>query len=152
MDKPSISGNTITIPSNLKYLVDVDEFIEGFLKNCEIEESVIADIAISVSELVNNAVAHGNKSSPDEPIVIAIRKTNGNITITVTDQGSGFDPDEIDSVADEASLSIPSVPYNCVLSSILSLIDKGFDQSAADVVYSQSYLGFFRKNIAYADR
>ncbi len=102
MDKPSISGNTITIPSNLKYLVDVDEFIEGFLQDCGIDESVIADIAISVSELVNNAVAHGNKSSIDEPIVIAIRKTNGKVTITVTDQGSGFDPDEIDDpLADE---------------------------------------------------
>ena len=102
MDKPVISGNTIKIPANLKYLTDVDDFIEGFLRDCGAEESVVADIAISVSELVNNAVANGSRYSPDQPIIVTIDKTNGAVTITVSDQGTGFNPDEIaDPLADE---------------------------------------------------
>ena len=102
MDKPVISGNTIKIPANLKYLTDVDDFIEGFLRDCGAEESVVADIAISVSELVNNAVAYGSRYSPDQPIIVTIDKTNGVVTITVSDQGTGFNPDDIeDPLADE---------------------------------------------------
>jgi serine/threonine-protein kinase RsbW len=102
MDKPVISGNTIKIPADLKYLTDVDDFIEGFLRDCGAEESVVADIAISVSELVNNAVANGSRYAPDQPIVISIDKTNGTVTITVSDQGTGFNPDDIaDPLADE---------------------------------------------------
>ena len=102
MDKPVISGNTIKIPTDLKYLTDVDDFIEGFLRDCGAEESVVADIAISVSELVNNAVANGSRYAPDQPIVISIDKTNGTVTITVSDHGTGFNPDDIaDPLADE---------------------------------------------------
>lgn len=102
MDKPVISGNTIKIPTDLKYLTDVDDFIEGFLRDCGAEESVVADIAISVSELVNNAVANGSRYAPDQPIIITIDKMNGAVTITVSDQGTGFNPDDIaDPLADE---------------------------------------------------
>jgi len=102
MDKPVISGNTIKIPTDLKYLTDVDDFIEGFLRDCGAEESVVADIAISVSELVNNAVANGSRYAPDQPIIITIDKMNGAVTITVSDHGTGFNPDDIaDPLADE---------------------------------------------------
>ncbi|MFH1372917.1 MAG: ATP-binding protein [bacterium] len=102
MDKPVISDNSISIPASLKYLTDVDEFVEGFLRRHGAEESAIADIAISVSELINNAVAHGSASLPEQPIVVTIDRTDGLIKIGVSDPGSGFDPDSIDDpLADE---------------------------------------------------
>ena len=61
MDKPTITGNRITVPSDTQFLTDVDVFIEGILRGFGVNESLIADIAISVSELVNNAITHGNK-------------------------------------------------------------------------------------------
>jgi serine/threonine-protein kinase RsbW len=102
MNKPQISGNTITIPSQEKFLATVDEFVETFLKRHVTDGSVIADIAISVSELVINAISHAGEKSPEQLIVVAIGKTNGEIRISVSDQGSGFNPDEIDDpLADE---------------------------------------------------
>ena len=68
MDKPIISGDTITIPSRQEFLSDVDLFVEGTLRGYGAGESVIADIAISVSELVNNAVLHGNKAVLEKPV------------------------------------------------------------------------------------
>ncbi|MCM2273077.1 MAG: ATP-binding protein, partial [candidate division Zixibacteria bacterium] len=63
MDKPVISGDTIVVPSSTEHLADVDLFIEATLRGYGAQESVIADIAISVSELVNNAILHGNRSA-----------------------------------------------------------------------------------------
>ncbi len=102
MDKPEIAGNSIRIPPKPKYLTDVDEFVERFLKRNGVDESAIADIAISVSELVNNALSHGSRWSPDKWILIVIEREDGTVTISVTDSGSGFDPDDIDDpLADE---------------------------------------------------
>lgn len=96
MTKPVISGNTISIPSDPEYLADVDIFIEGILRGFGADESTIADIAISVSELVNNSITHGNKLSSDKLVTVTIGRNNSKIEISVTDQGTGFNPDEID--------------------------------------------------------
>ncbi|MDF1543746.1 MAG: ATP-binding protein [bacterium] len=102
MDKPVIKGNTITVPSKLDHLADVDLFIEGILRGYGTDESLIADIAISVSELVNNAVSHGNQGESDKIVSVSIEKTNGSVSIAVTDEGGGFNPGEIaNPVADE---------------------------------------------------
>ena len=102
MDKPTISGDTIKIPSTLDYLADVDMFVENLLRRYGIDESVIADIAISVSELVNNAVCHGNKSSPDKKVTVRVGREDSSVKISVADEGTGFDPDGIESpIADE---------------------------------------------------
>lgn len=102
MDKPIISGNRIIAPSNLEYLSDVDVFVEGVIRGWGADESTIADIAISVSELANNAITHGNKGSRDKCVTVEVARENGMVCITVVDQGSGFDPDSVaDPLADE---------------------------------------------------
>ncbi|MDX9857250.1 MAG: ATP-binding protein [candidate division Zixibacteria bacterium] len=104
MDKPQISGNTIIIPSSTRFLADVDEFVEGLLRDWGTSASVIADIAISVSELVNNAVVHGNKASPNGVVTVSMRREGDTVTIDVADEGTGFNPAEIDDPLKEENL------------------------------------------------
>ncbi len=102
MDKPEISGNQIKIPPSHTFLADVDNFLEDILRKYKTEDSVIADIAISVSELVNNAVTHGQKANNGMAVTVAIDYQNNKIKISVTDNGGGFNPDELDDpLADE---------------------------------------------------
>ena len=102
MDKPEISGNQIKIPPNHKFLADVDNFLESILREYKTEDSVIADIAISVSELVNNAVTHGQNANNGNPVIVEINHKNNIIKVSVTDNGGGFNPDELDDpLADE---------------------------------------------------
>lgn len=104
MQKPVISGDTITVPSNQDFLADVDVFIEGILRGYGVAESTIADIAISVSELVNNAMIHGNRSAPDKCVTVQIGRTDSSVRITVADQGIGFNPDHLASPIDDTNL------------------------------------------------
>lgn len=92
MDKPIISGDSIIIPSDQEFLSDIDMFVEGTLRGLGISESIVADIAISVSELVNNAIVHGNKFARDKTVTVKLRHSGGMLSISVTDQGTGFDP------------------------------------------------------------
>ena len=104
MHEPIIKGNMIIIPSSLEYLTNIDDFIEGILRGYEVEESTIADIAISVSELVNNSVSHGNKSDDGKTVAVSIAKKGDDVEIKIEDQGTGFDPQAISNPLDEENL------------------------------------------------
>lgn len=104
MDGPIIKNNTITIPSDQEHLVAVDEFLEGTLRGFGIDESTIADIAISVTEVVNNGIIHGNKSDPNKALTLSIDKTGSTLTFVVADEGAGFDPSIIDDPLKEENL------------------------------------------------
>jgi len=104
MNKPIISGNTIRVPSDQAFLPEVDNFLEKALRDYGVDESVIADIAISVSELVNNAMMHGNKASPEKMVSVTVELKDQAARITVADEGGGFIPDEIDDPLAEENL------------------------------------------------
>jgi len=104
MTGPKIKDNTIIIPSLQDYLPDVDNFVEGLLNEFGLDKSTIADIAISVTEAVVNAILHGNKSVLEKEVTVAVFKRNSAVEISVTDQGEGFDPDSIDNPVDDDNL------------------------------------------------
>lgn len=104
MNKPRIVGNKMTVPSSQEFLSDVDTFLEATLRGYGAEESVIADIAISVSELVNNAMMHGNQAEESLPVTITISREDQSVAITISDQGSGFDPSGVDDPLAEENL------------------------------------------------
>ena len=129
MIKPVIKGNSIAIPSNQEFLPDVDIFIEGILRGFGADESTVADIAISVSELVNNAILHGNKSISEKAVTVTISQGNGEVAITVSDQGGGFDPSGVENPIDDANL-MKEVGRGIFI--VKSLMDK-VDIDASDV-------------------
>ncbi|MDH3891731.1 MAG: ATP-binding protein [candidate division Zixibacteria bacterium] len=129
MIKPVIKGNSIAIPSDQEFLPDVDIFIEGILRGFGADESIVADIAISVSELVNNAILHGNKSISDKAVTVTISKGNGEVAISVADQGGGFDPSGVENPIDDANL-LKEVGRGIFI--VKSLMDK-VDIDASDI-------------------
>ncbi len=104
MKKPIITDNIIEIPSSEDFLPDVDNFIEGKLESYGLNRSDIADIAISVTELVTNGIVHANKLILEKTVKVEISKKNSEIEITITDQGDGFDPDSIENPIENENL------------------------------------------------
>lgn len=49
------------------------------------------DVLLATTELVTNAIVHGNKLNPDCSVLVTAEINNGEIVIVVADQGSGFD-------------------------------------------------------------
>jgi serine/threonine-protein kinase RsbW len=104
MKKPIIKDNAISVPSSQDYLVDVDAYLENYLMNLSIDRSVVADIAICVTELVINSIIHGNKSDLKKNVTITIVREKSGIKVIVEDQGSGFNPDSIENPIDDKNL------------------------------------------------
>lgn len=94
--------DTITIPSSPAKIATVDEFLEDWLRKKGVSEDIIADLAIAVTELVNNAIKHGNKQMAGKSVTVTLNLKGGEVRVSITDEGDGFDPDDIpDPLAEE---------------------------------------------------
>jgi serine/threonine-protein kinase RsbW len=91
------NNNSITFPSKTNQVAVADEFLETWLREHGISEDTIADMAIAITELVNNAIKHGNKLQTDKSVTLELQIINKSIKATVMDQGTGF---KIDSIPD----------------------------------------------------
>ena len=92
----------LEIPSTQNHLAQADKFLEQHLRRRGLDDDLIADLAISATELINNAIVHGNRLDPDKIVKIILEFQNDHLTISISDQGSGFEPSEIPSpIADE---------------------------------------------------
>ncbi len=98
------NGDDITIPSSPDHISAVDEFIESWLRQRGVPEDTIADLAIAITELVNNAIKHGNKYDHKKKIRVGLRFENDQAQATVSDEGTGFDPESIPNPIAEENL------------------------------------------------
>lgn len=97
------SNNSIEIPGSQDYLADVDDFLEGWLRQRGVPDDTVADLAIAITELVNNAIKHGSKSGPGR-VALYLCYERGEVEATITDHGRGFDPDRIPNPIAEENL------------------------------------------------
>ena len=85
----------LIIPSSQEHLSEADEFIESTLAELGVDGSLVADIAITSTELINNAILHGNKGDAGKRVKIRLAVKNETVKIDIIDQGDGFDPTNI---------------------------------------------------------
>ncbi|MEE9443127.1 MAG: ATP-binding protein [candidate division Zixibacteria bacterium] len=104
MSKTEILPDGIIIPSSTDYLAKVDRHLEEKFTQAGIDPSIITDIAISVSELVNNAIMHGNGSDISKTVEVKFSITSNELRVIITDQGEGFDIETVDNPVDDENL------------------------------------------------
>ncbi len=74
--------------SNLKF-TEFTVFILNFLKNIlHISDDDMFKIEISLREVINNAIIHGNKSDPNKRVFLDFEWKNKILKLTVTDQNT----------------------------------------------------------------
>jgi len=132
--------NEISIPSSLDYLKDVDSFVEKKLKRMGLNESQLADVAISVTEAVTNAVVHGNKGDPNKRVWVNLEIKPDEVVITVKDQGKGFDPSAIPCPVEEENILRKVGRGIFILRSLMDQVDYIFEPQGGTLVRMIKYL------------
>lgn len=94
------TGNSMTLSelilkSDPKKISEVEIFVKKIAASFEINEDIYPNILISVTEAVNNAIIHGNQKDLDKKVTILLKKSETALTIIVSDEGPGFDPESI---------------------------------------------------------
>ncbi|MBC8278941.1 MAG: ATP-binding protein [FCB group bacterium] len=96
----------LTIPSDPEELPKVDEIAEKVAIEMKFPKDLRDDIAIAVTEAVNNAIIHGNHEDPDKKVHITFTSQPDGLKVRVIDEGDGFDPDKMPD---------PTTPENILL-------------------------------------
>ncbi len=94
----------------------VDEFLDSTLDSVDSAENLVLDLAqkagfpeedlhkigMAVRESMVNAVVHGNQYSAHKKVHVSVSKAPDRLTVTIADQGKGFDLEKIpDPLADQ---------------------------------------------------
>jgi serine/threonine-protein kinase RsbW len=85
----------LRLPSRLKAVDEAAAAVAEFMNRLGIPEDIAFGVDMAVREAVTNAVLHGNKLDDAKEVGLKLRNTSEVFEISVHDQGSGFDPNEV---------------------------------------------------------
>ena len=85
----------LKLSSNPRNIALVESFVEKAVSKYEINPDVYGNILITLTEAVNNAIIHGNSNDESKTVQIQLRKQEGWLAVRVTDEGCGFDPNNL---------------------------------------------------------
>jgi len=83
------------IPSTRKALQAISAFLGSFPDLMMLAHERRINVQIAVTEIVTNAIIHGNRESEELPVDISICATSSEISIIVRDYGNGFQPESL---------------------------------------------------------
>ena len=103
MDKISIE-----IPSLSDNIRIIESFIDNAKDKFNLNDDIYGNIMISVTESVNNAIIHGNKKDKDKNVKITLSLNEGMIKFIISDEGDGFDYNNLEDPTAPENISKPS--------------------------------------------
>lgn len=126
----------LSIPSNLNSIINVENFVENFIGEFQLQEKLRGRITLSIAEAVINAILFGNKRDPQKIVKLTAAKTTKKVIVTIEDEGEGFNYKNIPD---------PTSPKRCMQAArkglylMLNLTDKlEFTKHGAKVIMTFS--------------
>jgi serine/threonine-protein kinase RsbW len=87
-----VRQETLIIASSQSQLRKVEKLINRITRRAHLTEEKADNVAIVLTELVNNAIIHGNKNHPEKKVTVKVEYYRDRVEISVKDEGIGFDP------------------------------------------------------------
>ena len=136
----SADSARLVIPSDPHRIAEADEFLERHLRERGVSETLVTDLAIAATELVNNAIVHGNKQDLSKIVTLSIHMTSTEIEIRVTDQGEIFDPEAIPDPLAEENLLKEVGRGLFIVRSLMDSVEYGRGPNGGNVVVARKNL------------
>lgn len=104
MKKSRSKKYELILPTDLGRIQEVEDFTDKVAKEGNFSEEERDSLAIAVTETVNNAMIHGNKTDKNKNVYIEYLLSDVDLTIRVRDEGCGFDPEDVADPRDPENL------------------------------------------------
>jgi len=104
MSKPDTKK--LVLDSKFEEMERLEPFVNELKEWADVDDENSSRIMLALSEAVNNAIIHGNNEDPEKQVVVlsTFDERNRILTISVEDEGEGFDPEEIPDPLKEENL------------------------------------------------
>ena len=93
----------LTITSDKSSLYKVENYLDLLVDEFEVTRELFGKLSLATVEAVNNALLYGNRCDPNKKIRLSATKDQGNIVMTIEDEGVGFD---------FSNITDPTIPEN----------------------------------------
>lgn len=100
-----LQTNEYVIPAELQHVEEVRSDFVAYLKSVGLNEDDVASWKLVFTEILNNAILHGCRCSPDKYIAILWSNNDLSVSLRVSDPGGGPLPEAIQNP------SLPKDPY-----------------------------------------
>ena len=94
----------LNLPSRIDSIAKAAEAAAEAARRAGLGEDAAFGLDMAVREAVTNAVLHGNRQDESKQVELTFEETGGALSVTVRDQGTGFDLDSIPDPTDEQNL------------------------------------------------
>ena len=95
----------ISVPTNLVFVRPVRKMVEALLSAQGWEEDDVDDVALVVTEIVQNAIEHGSRNDGAEQVDVWCHVRPGAVELEVHDPGTGKDP--VDALQRDVNEPVP---------------------------------------------
>lgn len=85
----------IKLVSEPQSVAQVEPFVDELAQRYNLAPDVHGNILISLTEAVTNAILHGNNCDCNKSVSISLRRHRDALSIQVSDEGPGFNPEHI---------------------------------------------------------
>lgn len=97
----------VWIPNDTAEGHEVQERIVGILEQHGWPMRDVFGVRLALEEALVNAIKHGNRMDPTKQVFIACQFANNEVSITIEDQGEGFQIEEVPDPTDDDNLDKP---------------------------------------------
>jgi serine/threonine-protein kinase RsbW len=94
-DRATIPFTEVTIPSDPAEARRVQEEIEQLLQARSATDHDLFSVRLALEEALINAIKHGNQLDRSKKVSICYRFLPDRFEIQITDEGNGFDPNDV---------------------------------------------------------
>jgi serine/threonine-protein kinase RsbW len=94
----------LEIPSKPENIALVEHFVDEIKEQYELGDDIFGNILIALTEAVNNGIIHGNKMDENKMVVVECKKDNRLLSFVVSDEGDGFDYNNLPDPTDPRNL------------------------------------------------
>lgn len=80
----------LTLKSSPCQVSKLETYVQDIMNVCKLKEDMYANILISLTEAVNNAIIHGNKKDENKQVCIKCEHSKRALILKIQDEGKGF--------------------------------------------------------------
>lgn len=82
-------------PSSLNSLANIRRFVKSAAADCHLDDRQIEEMEIAAHEATTNAMLHGQRNQPSDPIRLTAERIEGGMRLTLVYRGVEFEPGRV---------------------------------------------------------
>jgi serine/threonine-protein kinase RsbW len=126
--------NTVTLNSDINEITKVEGLVSEIFDRYHINQELYGNVLIALTEAANNAIMHGNRYDAEKKVVINYDWAEPVLNIRVSDEGRGFDYDNLPDPTEPEYIDKPCGRGVFLIKRLADKVD--FDKDGSTVKFS----------------